>query len=382
MHNIILNMAIKLDTFSSTAFDLLIKELEPLLDSPVEFERFTDPKITPCGHSFEQRELERIIQHDSLCPIDRKKIVPKDLRPDLFIRTISNLKLTKVVLETPLSIKHKCPIDFKPLFEAVKLPCGHSYNFSALAQWYQTVQVCPEDAIEFDINDVAYDTESIKLAKNEYGDYVKKAQKQNLELDSKVSKDNLDDRPELLKMFYCPISKEIIKDPVTGICGHTFDKKSIGKKSRCPIDKSKITAQNVSENFLARKILEVFKKYSDFREIPPDDSEPKVILFVDSNTMIKKVSQIIHSIGFTFSEDEKSESLSISKIKPSEDNAVHLSGFFRELDAQHVEEIARSEDKGIGEEEEGKGCGLHGKLEELRTKAALEEDRSSTQENI
>ena len=59
--------------------------------------------------------------------------------------------------------------------------------------------------------------------------------------------------------FLCPITMNVMKDPVVSNCGHTYEKEAIEawmqSKEICPICKKIIT--NVSPNFALKAIINV-----------------------------------------------------------------------------------------------------------------------------
>ena len=89
-----------------------------------------------------------------------------------------------------------CPISRKPLLEPVKLPCGHTFNLTALNQWYKIMKVCPLDNKEFSIDKVSFGEDLFLSLKKDYGSNLLKNRSAVSELDAKVIQLKLDDRDE------------------------------------------------------------------------------------------------------------------------------------------------------------------------------------------
>jgi hypothetical protein len=61
-------------------------------------------------------------------------------------------------------------------------------------------------------------------------------------------------------MLYCPISLELMKDPVMIECGHSFDLESIQdyfrKHSDCPLCRKKVNPKKITRNWNLRQVIE------------------------------------------------------------------------------------------------------------------------------
>lgn len=68
--------------------DVLIPVHEDDLCCPISFERFINPVITPCGHTFEQDEILRTLSIKRQCPICREVVDTKSLIPNLIIKSL------------------------------------------------------------------------------------------------------------------------------------------------------------------------------------------------------------------------------------------------------------------------------------------------------
>lgn len=73
---------------------------------------------------------------------------------------------------------------------------------------------------------------------------------------------NQDDRNNFPEEFLCPISQEIMKDPVIAADGHTYDRKNItkwlsNKTGRCksPLNGNELRNNDVTDNIFARKFI-------------------------------------------------------------------------------------------------------------------------------
>lgn len=69
--------------------------------------------------------------------------------------------------------------------------------------------------------------------------------------------------PDIPEDFLCPISLDIMKDPVIAADGHTYERENITKwlsqnKKHSPLDGSKLSDNNLQENILVRKIINSF----------------------------------------------------------------------------------------------------------------------------
>ena len=64
--------------------------------------------------------------------------------------------------------------------------------------------------------------------------------------------------------YLCPISKEIMEDPVVTPYGHSFDRKSIveaiNRNGKCPITRKKLEIKDLIPNYALKTIIENYKK--------------------------------------------------------------------------------------------------------------------------
>jgi WD40 repeat protein len=75
----------------------------------------------------------------------------------------------------------------------------------------------------------------------------------------------LDDEISTPEDYLCPISHEIMKDPVMAADGQTYDRESITnwlsrKRGRSPLDGSKLPHTNLTDNLFARKIIKEYQR--------------------------------------------------------------------------------------------------------------------------
>lgn len=83
--------------------------------------------------------------------------------------------------------EHMCAISRSPLFEAVKLPCGHSFNQKSLQRWSEARDGCPMDGKPYEMSTVAIDIETRTSLHKSYKEYLEKIKSNNAALDSRWS---------------------------------------------------------------------------------------------------------------------------------------------------------------------------------------------------
>jgi len=274
------------------------------LSCPITSELFTEPSITPCGHTFEASRICESLKRRKSCPLDRKDLKSDDLLTNHFVKQIS--EIAKEIIDKNLIVMFfnidddlpRCPINGKPLFEAVRLPCGHYFNQSALSSFYKDHQFCPLDNFYFDISDATPDPYIRDAVDKAYPRHLAHMEIFNDALDVHVSTKKLDDRngliPKMTKLIKCPLSNSIIQDPVIAQCGHTFDKNSINTDSICPYDELKIT--KVFSNRLAKDILEKLRVNCRLNDVVID--KKGVFLVLDSRkSNLFRIKKITAALG-------------------------------------------------------------------------------------
>jgi predicted Zn-ribbon and HTH transcriptional regulator len=241
--------------------------LEKTLTCPITADWFDFPNITPCGHTFEYTALCQSLEYKQSCPLDRKTVEIKNLTPNLFAKEMVSIAKTQKLMVIFLtfifedSYPHRCDISHKPLFEAACLPCGHTFDQTAISEWIASHGYCPEDGKARSASDIVPDMDKRRLVQETYPQYAENVKNFNANLTSKVTQLQLDDRSSLCfdsrisEITKCPLSKSLMKNPVVGACGHTFDLDSIKEDSLCPHDGSKVTKSTVVHNRLAQEVL-------------------------------------------------------------------------------------------------------------------------------
>lgn len=91
-----------------------------------------------------------------------------------------------------------CALSRLPLLEPVKLPCGHTFNLSAISTWYKTRKLCPIDNKKFEMDKISFDDDAFSSSKRDYKTNLSKKKSYIAELDAKVIQLKLDDRNENL----------------------------------------------------------------------------------------------------------------------------------------------------------------------------------------
>jgi predicted Zn-ribbon and HTH transcriptional regulator len=271
------------------------------LSCPISSSPYQAPVITPCGHTFEGAPIRLELNRRNVCPLDRRPLTDGDLIPNYFVKRMS--EVAQEIIKNNLRVvflraagdhfEPRCPINHKPLFEAVRLPCGHQFNRPAIDDRH----FCPIDNIFFDQSDLCVDMDIQHHVNNTYPRYLQSVQNFNDALNAKMTQLRLDDRHDLIhkisNIIKCPLSKSIMKDPHIAECGHTFDKDSIHAKSICPYDHSKIT--KVFSNRLAKDILE--KLHHSLFSLDDEFDHVGVFLVLNSHNSIFKVENIAIKLG-------------------------------------------------------------------------------------
>lgn len=196
---------------SSQQLSLITKYLDDTLVCPILLEPFTFPHISPCGHTFDYSSICQSLENKPICPLDRHPLTDDRLVENLFVKAL-------------LERQYKCPITQALLFEAVKLPCGHTFSKSGITTWAAFQKYCPIDYKKFELSEGMDDKDTF------------------------ISK--------LFEVIICPLSKKVIETPVIGPCGHTFEAASIHDQSICPHDKMKL--KPMVPNRIASDILKYF----------------------------------------------------------------------------------------------------------------------------
>jgi uncharacterized protein YbaR (Trm112 family) len=285
---------------------IVSKYINDKLVCPITFDILTFPHISPCGHTFDYPSICQALEHKKICPLDRQPLTIDTLVQNSLVKELIEHQVMIVFLAIQgESFQHDCAIAREPLFEAVKLPCGHTFSKSGITKWYEKRKYCPLDNKEFDISDMVYNPEKSQLAQEQYPGYLKKVKLFNLNLSSKITDFQLDDRNLLIKKLFevltCPISRNIIETPVIGTCGHTFDIASINDESSCPYDSLKLTKAQVVPNRIAKELLEcfsskLFKEMNAKMEVDREDRKG-VFLFLKPDTTLDRIGKIAMSLG-------------------------------------------------------------------------------------
>jgi Zinc finger, C3HC4 type (RING finger)/RING-type zinc-finger len=291
----------------------LSKYLEKQMECPISADMVKTPYTTRCGHTFDYPSICQSLEFKKICPVDRAAVASESLIPNKLVKEVVDQQLKTIFLaKTGDAFAYKCQISGQPLFEAIKFPCGHSFNQSVLKKF----KTCLFDDQPFDISDAIPDIEKRQLAHEHYPEYLRQIKIFNADLDRKVVELRLDDRNESISkindLIKCPISKNLIKNPVINTCGHTFDIDSIKENTLCPFDQEKISASAVVKNHMAKNILD---GYSNISEITAkidmnvrNDIRGVFLLLKPELSNLKKIEKIAEILGILPPENKKFKS--------------------------------------------------------------------------
>lgn len=290
--------------------DNLNKKLEAIYNCPISLVALSSPSITPCGHTFSYQNIRQALENNKSCPLDRRPLTAEELVPNKSLENLNEIleqKFMVVFLAVQkIRFEHECSLSSRPLFKAVKLPCGHAFDQTFFSHTFEikTQKHCYTCDQSYDVLEVSADVTTSELAEEEYPKYLEKVKYLNSNLESQVVDLQLDDRKEMLTKIFelvlCPISKKTITSPVTGKCGHTFDADSINEKSFCPLDNAELNKSNVVANLKFKEVLDLFNDCSQNKtKAPALDREDRagVFLILKSNTTLKKIGNIAISLG-------------------------------------------------------------------------------------
>jgi len=121
--------------------------LERTLTCPITADWFNFPYITECGHTFEYTALCQSLEYKQSCPLDRETV--KHLTVNHFAKEMASIAKTHklmVIFLTVLfgdSYPHRCDLTHKPLYEAARLPCGHTFDQTAISEYIASRGYCP-----------------------------------------------------------------------------------------------------------------------------------------------------------------------------------------------------------------------------------------------
>lgn len=285
---------------------IVSKSISDKLVCPITFDTLISPHTTPCGHTFDYSNICHALEHKKICPLDRQPLTVDVLVENRFAKELVEQRIMVIFLAIQgESFSHECIITGEPLFEAVKLPCGHTFSKFGITKWYEKSKCCPLDNKEFDISDTVYDPTKSLLAQEQYPEYLEKVKLFNLNLSSKVAESHLDDRilimNKLFEVSICPISKNMIETPVIATCGHTFNATSINEESSCPHDGVKLNKAQVYPNRIAKDLLEcldskLFKEVNAKIAVDREDRRG-VFLFLKPDTTMDRIGKIAMSLG-------------------------------------------------------------------------------------
>ncbi len=275
----------------------LSQALKIWLKCPISGDFFKSATLIPCGHIIDSDLPNQSLEQKKECPIDGTPIQNNSLIPCHLIQQIADKRLITVFLKPSNQLNYLPDRSAKPVLDMANLPCGHSFSEFFLNQHLRLDPSCPSCSLEYNANDIVPNTEAREQAKQDYSEYLEKIHTWNEELDKKVIDLQLDDRSELLSTIQntktCPSSKNIIENPMTAKCGHTFDELSIKPGAVCPIDCSPL---DVRQNFFIKNILKEIG--NDFHKKTLTIDEKGVFLLLNPNTAtLDKIEKIAIALG-------------------------------------------------------------------------------------
>ncbi len=80
--------------------------------------------------------------------------------------------------------------------------------------------------------------------------------------------------------YYCPITTELMKDPVSAEDGHTYERAAITEwltnKDTSPVTGVKFTSKNLTPNYALKHLIELYKR--EHRQLPAAANQPNAPL--------------------------------------------------------------------------------------------------------
>ena len=85
---------------------------------------------------------------------------------------------------------------------------------------------------------------------------------------------------KVLDLLACPISYELIEDPVIDKCGHTFERATLegwlATNPRCPLSNQELHAADLTTNFALRDVIAILKHHQSKLDAL-DDEEQEIL---------------------------------------------------------------------------------------------------------
>ena len=166
--------------------------------------------------------------------------------------------------EVPTLDGTECLVTFEVMKTPVVLPCGHSFERSAIKRLIKeskgdgkTTAKCPLCRKEFRTDEKLPINYGLKKARDGHNEATAEAMRRERCLLSLID-------PTGTERLKCPIGNNIMKDPVKADDGHTYDRKNIqewidsrrsGETVVSPLDKGKMMGTNLTPDVGRREMI-------------------------------------------------------------------------------------------------------------------------------
>jgi hypothetical protein len=145
---------------------------------------------------------------------------------------------------------------------------------------------------------------------------------------------------EVPEEFTCPITQDIMTDPVTTICGHTFERQSITTwfraRSTCPCDNTHLASKHLSPNFALKHAIETYAQHRPLLAMK-QQHETDFALAVQLREEFLQTQQEKHPLSSASSSSDASSSSSCPQNLTDFLSKLGLSQYNKNFQEAHVD---------------------------------------------